>query len=196
MTYKISTKDRNKLMLLPLIAIAAGIFFWCFIPNSEAPVFVFLVSGFFTACAVWALWYESNQPPTIKVGLDLHGVISAHPKFFSELSKSLVKSGAEVHIITGSHSVEILDEIKKYNITYTHLFSIADYHRSIGTPMWYDANRTPWIDKKLWEMTKAEYCQREGIDFHLDDSDIYGEHFTTPYAKIAIKGYQRRIRHK
>jgi len=132
----------------------------------------------------------------VKVGLDLHGVISANPKFFSALSKAMVIAGNEVHIITGSHSVEIIDELKGYDITYTHLFSIADYHRSIGTPMWYDANKTPWIDKKLWEMTKAEYCQREGIDCHFDDSDIYGEHFTTPYAQISVKGYKRRIRHK
>jgi hypothetical protein len=62
--------------------------------------------------------------------------------------------------------------------------------------MWYDGNKTPWIDKELWDKTKAEYCQKEGIHFHLDDSDIYGEHFTTPYAKISVKGYKRRIRHK
>lgn len=132
----------------------------------------------------------------VKLGLDLHGVISANPKFFAELSKAMVIAGNEVHIITGSHSIEILDELKTYDITYTHLFSIADHHKKVGTPMWYDGNKTPWIDKELWDKTKAEYCQKEGIHFHLDDSDIYGEHFTTPYAKISVKGYKRRIRHK
>lgn len=132
----------------------------------------------------------------VKLGLDLHGVISANPKFFSALSKALVKAGNEVHIITGSHSVEILDELKKYDIEYTHLFSIADHHKAKGTIMWYDDNKTPWIDKKLWDMTKAEYCEKEGIHFHLDDSDVYGEHFKTPYAKISVKGYNHRVRHK
>ena len=131
----------------------------------------------------------------IKLGLDLHGVISANPKFFSELSKAMVISGNEVHIITGSHSSEILSELKNYEITYTHLFSIADHHKSIGTEMWYDDNETPWIDKGLWDRTKAEYCEREKIDFHMDDSSIYGEHFNTPYAKISVKGYKRRKRH-
>lgn len=196
MDYKFTKKDRNKFLMLPIIIIVFGIYCGYFIPNSEGAVFVCISTGIMTALAILAMWHHSNQPPTIKVGLDLHGVISAHPKFFSAMSKALVKNGAEVHIITGSHSVEILDEIKKYDISYTHLFSIADYHRSIKTPMWYDDNKTPWIDKTLWDLTKAEYCEREGIEFHIDDSDVYGEYFKTPYAKINVKGYNHRVRHK
>ena len=196
MAHKLTKTERNIFSCSMLIPIVFGIFTLIHSNEYQDAAHVLMFGPLFAMGFVWVLHREQNKPATIKVGLDLHGVISAHPKFFSEMSKALVKNGAEVHVITGSHSVEILDELKKYNITYTHLFSIADYHRSIGTHMWYDANKTPWIDKKMWEMTKAEYCGREGIEFHIDDSDIYGEHFTTPYAKINVKGYARRIRHK
>jgi hypothetical protein len=196
MNYKLTKKDRNKLLLLPLIIIVFGIYCMYFIPNSDAASFTCIFTGIFTTLAIFSLWFEQNKKPTIKVGLDLHGVISANPKFFSHMSKALILTGAEVHIITGSHSIEILGELKKYDVKYTHLFSIADHHRSIGTKMWYDENKTPWIDKGMWEMTKAEYCEKEGIDFHFDDSDIYGEYFKTPYAKISVKGYNHRVRHK
>lgn len=196
MNYKLTKKDRNKLLLMPLIIIVFGIYCAYLIPNSDIAVFTCMTTGIFTTFAIFALWYEKNKKPTIRIGLDLHGVISANPKFFSHMSKAMILAGAEVHIITGSHSVEILGELKKYDIKYTHLFSIADHHRSIGTKMWYDANNTPWIDKGMWEMTKAEYCEKEGIDMHFDDSLIYGEYFKTPYAQISIKGYKHRVRHK
>lgn len=129
-----------------------------------------------------------------KVGLDLHGVISANPEFFAELSRLFVESGAEVHILTGSHSNEILDELKGYGIRYTHLFSIADHHKSIGTPMRYDEKGEPWIDGELWSKSKGWYAEKVGLDFHIDDSRSYGNHFTTPYSQIIVKGYDRKIK--
>lgn len=38
---------------------------------------------------------------TLKVGLDIHGVIDAFPPRFKQLAYALIKDGAEVHIITG-----------------------------------------------------------------------------------------------
>jgi len=194
--YKFGKRHRNSLSLFFIITALIGIAIGDNYPTLEGVAFTMVTTSVFMILTSWALWYEQNKKPTIKVGLDLHGVISANPKFFSHMSKAMILSGAEIHIITGSHSVEILDELKKYDIKYTHLFSIADHHRSIGTKMWYDDNKTPWIDKGMWEMTKAEYCEKEGIDFHFDDSTIYGEYFKTPYAQISIKGYNHRVRHK
>lgn len=31
------------------------------------------------------------------------------------------------------------------------------------------------------EQCKAKFCRRHGIDIHIDDSDVYGLSFTTPY---------------
>jgi len=36
-----------------------------------------------------------------KIGLDLHGVISDMPEFFSFFTNAMINSGAEVHILTG-----------------------------------------------------------------------------------------------
>jgi hypothetical protein len=130
----------------------------------------------------------------MKIGLDLHGVISADPKFFSELSRLFVQNGHEVHILTGSHSKEIIEELVECKIHYTHLFSIADYHKSIGTEIRYDEKGEPWIDGELWNKSKGEYSERMGLDFHIDDSRSYGNHFTTPYSQLIVKGYDRKIK--
>jgi len=115
----------------------------------------------------------------LKIGLDFHGCIDRSPETFSVLSKILVDSGNEVHIITGSR---INDDFKnrlvnEYKVSYTHLFSIADYHESLGTQVKNDVNGNPYMESYLWDRTKADYCERENIDLHIDDSDTYGKHF-------------------
>jgi len=124
----------------------------------------------------------------MKIGLDFHGVIDAAPSFFSWLSNSLIKDGHEVHIITGHElTSNFIKKLYDLNIRYTHVFSIADHHKSIGTKMWYDEKHTPWMDEETWNRTKGEYCAREEIDFHIDDSEKYCKHFITPYFLFSLK---------
>jgi len=119
----------------------------------------------------------------MKLGLDIHGVISVNTRFFSLLASMAVSRGHEVHIITGSmlNSVKV-DELRSLGITWTHLFSIADYHRHLGTTMTFTDPNNPWIDDLLWDKTKANYCEEEKISFHIDDTLRYGEYFKTPFA--------------
>lgn len=124
----------------------------------------------------------------MKVGFDIHGVCDAHPEFFSLISRLLVDNGHEVIIITGrmkSHGA--IEEIKNLGISYTKFYSIVDYHIEMGTKVKYDEKGNPWIDDEIWNRTKSEICEKEKIDFHIDDSSNYGEYFTTPYAQIIIK---------
>jgi len=122
------------------------------------------------------------------IGFDIHGLIDSDPQLFSFLSKLLVESGCEVHILTGKHIEDgVLEELKKYKITYTHLFSIADYHKLRGEKVRYDDKNTPWIEKELWDRAKAEYCDKHNIRLHLDDSEVYGQHFKTSYGFVKIK---------
>jgi len=119
----------------------------------------------------------------MKLGLDIHGVINANPQFYSALTKLAILEGHEVHILTGSILADnIIEELKKYGVVWTKLFSIADYHTSLGTKMTFSDPNNPWIDDLLWDKTKAEYCVREKIDFHIDDTERYGEHFETLFA--------------
>jgi len=118
----------------------------------------------------------------VKLGLDLHGVIDRDPIAFSKLSKDVIGSFGEVHVITGSLDTPALhDALDGYGISYTKVFSISSYNLSQGVAVRYDEKGNPWIDSEIWNRAKAEYCHREGIDLHIDDSEIYGQYFTTPY---------------
>jgi hypothetical protein len=121
----------------------------------------------------------------VKIGLDFHGVITSNPVFFSRFSKVFCQSGNEVHIITGSRiTSDFLNKLKDYDIEYTHLFSISDYHYNEGTAMTgYDKDQTE-IDEDTWDRTKAQYCKEMKIDLHIDDSVIYGRYFSTPFALL------------
>ena len=117
-----------------------------------------------------------------KIGFDVHGVIDSDPEFFSLLIQDLLKTGWEVHIITGKAQETVEKELQLMNITYTHLFSIADYHKNISTVINYDEKGNPWMDKKLWDRTKGDYCLRENILLHIDDTERYKNYFKTNFS--------------
>ena len=119
----------------------------------------------------------------MKIGLDIHGVLTSNPRFFSVLSQLAVSQGHELHILTGSMLTNTkIEELSDYGAVWTHLFSISDYHRHLGTPITFSDPNNPWIEEGLWNKTKAEYCYKHSIDFHIDDTQKYGEFFKTPFA--------------
>ncbi len=123
---------------------------------------------------------------TLRIGLDLHGVADADTSFFSELSRLLVDGGHEVHIITGFPDSPALRQRLKNDLrlSWTHLFSITSHCRDLGIEI-ETIQGNPYVDEELWEQAKAGYCRRYGIDLHIDDSAVYGRHFSTPYAKYS-----------
>ncbi len=130
-------------------------------------------------------------PNVIKIGLDLHGVVDARPRFFATLTQLLVKQGHEVHIISGGLKKNEKAQLKKLGVAYTHFFSISDHHNSLGTPIRWDKNGNPHLDAYVWDKTKGEYCAKHGIDLHFDDSDLYAYFFKTPYARFLSKDTRR-----
>ena len=124
----------------------------------------------------------------MKLGIDIHGTIDACPEFFSKFTKQCHDIGVEIHITTGVKiTQEVIDQLKEWEVEYDCLFSITDYHESIGTKIDYD-ERGPWIDEETWNRTKGDYCEREGIDVHIDDSPLYGKYFkNTMYIKFEIE---------
>lgn len=125
-----------------------------------------------------------------KLALDLHGIINTHPAFFASATQSLVKDGWEIHVLTGSHLEDnkIPEELKSYGIAYTHLFSIADFHKQENTKgMWYDKKGNPWVSDHDWDITKANYCKKHNIDFCIDDTARYANHFETPFGYMSIQ---------
>jgi hypothetical protein len=124
----------------------------------------------------------------MKFGFDIHGVLDDLPDTFKALNNALFDAGHEIHILTGSHITdEIQEELRNMGIKYHHIFSIVDYHIEKGTKIWYDDNDTPWLDEEGWNKTKGDYCKKHNIDLHFDDTEIYNEYFTTPFARVWTK---------
>jgi len=112
----------------------------------------------------------------MNIGLDIHGCVDLYPDSFRELSKKWIKENHSIHIITGQEWEKAKKTIQQLRIPYTHHFSIVDYHLSIGTKMHQDKKKTWWMDNKIWVASKGEYCRRNKIDIHFDDSVEYGKY--------------------
>ena len=124
----------------------------------------------------------------MRIGLDVHGVLDhpVHGPIFTIFSHDWIMAKHEVHIITGKEWEKTVDKLKDIGVAYTHHFSIADYHKEIGTPMTYKDPENPFLDSYLWDRTKADYCRQMQIDIHFDDSPVYGQYFKgkTVYIKV------------
>lgn len=123
---------------------------------------------------------------TMKIGLDLHGVIDAMPEFFSFFTKSIIKSGGEIHIITGGTSEKDIKLLNEYDIKWTHFFSISDYHKEKGTKTFkiHPKYGFPMITDEEWDKTKGDYCSENNINLHIDDTLAYNDNFTTPFCRL------------
>ncbi len=132
---------------------------------------------------------ESNSSK-FNLGLDIHGVINAMPEFFAFLSDSFIKNGGEVHIITGGTlSDELLNDIKRYGVKYTHIFSVYDYLIAKGEPTngkkeFEDGTVQKKFNDDVWDKVKGEYCSKHNIALHIDDTLSYKDGFKTPFAKL------------
>ena len=133
-----------------------------------------------------------------KVSLDLHGVIDAMPEFFAFFTKSMISAGAELHIVTGGTTEDDEKLLKKYNIQYTHIFSITDYHKELGTPTTKKHLKHGFmmVSDEEWDKTKAEYCKKNNIDLHIDDTLIYNNYFTTPFCRLWSHNSHGKPAHK
>ena len=118
----------------------------------------------------------------MKIGIDVHGTADAFPAFFIELTKLFITAGHEVHIVTGSRQKEIESSVRELGISFTHFFSMTDYHESQGTEMVYGSKKNPWMDEKLWRRTKGDYAKKVGLDLMFENQPEYAEWFSTPIA--------------
>lgn len=133
---------------------------------------------------------DENIQTTYKVGIDIHGVIDRLPGFFSFLSDSIIRNGGEVHIITGgTWDEDLINELKSYNIKWTHHFSVYDYmienFKPIdGEVVFSDGTKQQKFKNSDWNKSKGDYCKKHNINFHIDDKDFYSQNFFTPFALL------------
>lgn len=129
----------------------------------------------------------------MKLGLDLHGVVSDIPDTMKMLTKAVINDGGEVHIITGSVTEKAKKELSElgfeHGIHYTHVMGLPNWLEDRGfTPVGVDPkyhNKT--YSEEDWNKGKSLYCWWFGIHLHMDDTLEYGEHFTTPFARLWTK---------
>ena len=137
-----------------------------------------------------------------KLGLDVHGVVDAMPDFFSFLTDSFIKNGAEVHIITGGRwDVEFEKQLNDFGIKWTHKFSVYDYLKEsdaevIGKVQFPDGTIQKKFKNEDWDKVKGQYCRDNGIDLHIDDTLIYNSFFSTPFARLWSHTGQSKAPHK
>ena len=131
-----------------------------------------------------------NLNKCLHVGIDIHGVIDAHPKFFARFTKRLQEQGHRVFIITGGQGrPELFEQLTEYDIHYDEFFSITDYHLNNGTEVTFADPLNPWMDAEVWNRTKGDYCRENKIDILIDDTKEYGEWCTdTTFMHVLNKG--------
>ena len=78
---------------------------------------------------------------------------------------------------------KIEDELKKYNVVYDILFSVLDYNVENGSKVWKN-EKGWWTDTKSWNETKGLYCKENNILLHIDDTEVYGDFFDTPFGYL------------
>lgn len=126
----------------------------------------------------------------MKIGVDFHGVLDTPPPhdqdFWKKFTKAIVDSGNELHIITGTELTNnFLQLLKEMDISYTNIFSVSSFLIENGVKVEWRDNDNPYFNDLDWNKAKGEYCEKEKISLHFDDSDLYGEFFkSTIYSKI------------
>lgn len=115
-----------------------------------------------------------------KIGVDFHGVINTNTHFFREFNGLAMASGYEIHIVSGGPKEVIEKFLALHKIQYTALWCIFDYFDA-KNEVEFLPDGSFHVDDIAWDSAKGEYCRRNKISVHIDDSPVYGEYFTTPY---------------
>lgn len=116
----------------------------------------------------------------LKIGLDFHGVITDNPAYFKELANLAIAKGYEIHVISGGPQLTIIEFLNKWEIKYTAVFAIVDFYDAQGQVSFFE-NGEFKVRDSLWNRAKAEYCERNKIDLHIDDTARYSQGFKTPF---------------
>lgn len=145
---------------------------------------------------------KENSSFKFKLGLDLHGVIDALPQEFAFLTNAIIAAGGEVHILTGgSWTPELENQIRSYGVKWTHSFSVYDHLIEIGTKtvgeiQFPDGTVQKKFEDGAWDHVKGNYCREHNISLHLDDTMIYNDFFTTPFARLWSHNSKPKASHK
>ncbi len=117
----------------------------------------------------------------LKIGLDFHGVVDRQPEFFASFTQIAMQRGHQIHIITGGPLEEVCQKLNELGVSYSKVFAILDFYQAKGDAYW--DGKDVKVPEELWNKAKADYCRKENINLHIDDSSLYNQWFTTPYCR-------------
>lgn len=127
----------------------------------------------------------------MKIGLDYHGVLDKYPKFFKLFIEAMKAKEHIIYIITGARLVDFTQDPLVRSITYDYFYSITDDFANTSLPHSLDTYGRIVFDDSLWNTAKALYCKKNDIDIMIDDSEIYGKFFVTPY--VLFKEFKHEL---
>lgn len=115
----------------------------------------------------------------LKIGLDYHGVIDNNPDYFADVCREAHNRGHLIYVISGAPKAAITSKLQSSQMPYDFVFSILDYCLVMGK---IEQTATGiMINDNDWNKAKAEFCKRDNIDLHIDDSTIYCRFFDNRY---------------
>lgn len=120
----------------------------------------------------------------MKIGFDLHGVLDENINIWRVLIHSFLKTGHEVHIITGVPKKRAKRELinLKINVSHTYIkiVSIVDNLIEKGFEYYVNGNGSKVFKDIIWDHEKAIYCKENNIDLYFDDREKDCIGFDTP----------------
>ena len=116
----------------------------------------------------------------LKIGLDYHGVINHNPLFFKNLTRLALQDNHQIIVLSGGHKQDVINYLQTNNIGYSNIFSLLDYFQEKNLVTFYE-DGSFFVPNDLWNKAKADYCLKNRIDLHIDDSMLYGVYFQTPF---------------
>ena len=123
---------------------------------------------------------------SIRIGLDFHGVIDKYPEYFQAFNRLAEERGIEIYIITGGPKKVVETYLQEHKIVYKETFAILDFYDEKGE-VEYFPNGEFKVPAELWNKAKGEFCARNKIDLHIDDSAEYAAWFSTPFCRYDSK---------
>jgi len=124
---------------------------------------------------------------TIRIGLDIDGVITAEPKRFADLSQRLIELTADVRIVTSRSAQARQDteqELETFGVKYSELYFLPDISRAQSLC---PHTRLNWYEKYLWQ--KIDYGLTRNLSHFVDD-DVAVERLFVMFApSIAFVRY-------
>jgi len=103
--------------------------------------------------------------------LDIDGVITENPEFFSLLSRTVKGAGGTVRVVTSrTRTPETMEatrkELNELGIVYDHLFMLHDQEEADRICPFNDLD---WYQRYVYQ--KLIYCKANGVTHYFDDEE-------------------------